>query len=110
MNKATIAAVSLVGGFILGKAAEPIFGGKTARKLYVSAATGALLAKDYVMGCVEKTQAVASDVFEEAQENVEKYYEENGSFSEEKCYDRGCEDEACAAEADAEEPEEGKEQ
>ena len=104
MNKLTVAALSAVGGFVLGKAAEPIFGGKTARKLYVSAATGALLAKDYVMGCVEQTQAVASDVFEEAKVEVEKYYEENGRFGEEKTYDRGFEDVD-----DAEEPEDEEE-
>ena len=73
MKKAVI--FSLLGGFILGKAGETIFGSKPAKKAYTAIATGAILAKDSVMGSVEKIQAGASDIMEDAKVNAERYYE-----------------------------------
>ena len=72
MKKAII--FSLLGGYVLGKAGNAIFGSKTAKKVYTTLTTGAFIVKDSIMEGVEKIQAEASDVAADAKVNVERYY------------------------------------
>ena len=74
MKKSII--ISLVGGFILGKAGDTVFGSKSAKKIYTSLATGGVIAKDSIMEYVEKIQAGASDIMADAKVNAEHYYAE----------------------------------
>lgn len=67
---------SLLGGYVLGKVGNEIFGGKTARKIYVEAATGAFILKDSIMARAEKIQAGAMDIAVDAKAKVEQYYAE----------------------------------
>ena len=48
--------ISLLGGFVLGKAGETIFGSETAKKVYTKAATGAFIAKDSTVIRTRKTE------------------------------------------------------
>lgn len=83
MKKSII--ISLVGGFILGKAGDTVFGSKKAREIYTQLTTGAFIAKDAVMEYVEKVQAGASDIAEDAKHRVEKYYlEKEAAFEQER--------------------------
>ena len=72
MNKGII--LSLAGGFILGKAGDTIFGSKKAKEVYTVLTAGAFIAKDAVMEYVEKIQAGASDIAEDAKKMADKYY------------------------------------
>lgn len=65
--------ISLIGGFVLGKAGDKIFGSKEAIKAYTKAATCAFIAKDCVMEEVEKIQAAASDIAADARVEADKY-------------------------------------
>ena len=75
--------LSLVGGYILGKAGETIFAGERAKKAYTAVATGAFIGKDMVMEQVEKIQASAADIAEEAKAKAERYYEKKDAAYEE---------------------------
>ena len=73
--------ISLLGGFVLGKAGETIFGSETAKKVYTKAATGAFIAKDSIMDSVEKIQAEAMDIAAEARiEADKKKKKKDGTF------------------------------
>ncbi len=74
MKKAVV--FSIIGGYVLGKAGNYIFGSKTAKKVYTEVATGALIAKDYIMTDVEKLQAGCADITADAKVKVEAYYAE----------------------------------
>ena len=65
--------VSLLGGFVLGRAGEAIFGSETAKKVYTKAATGAFIAKDCIMEEVEKIQAAAMDIAADARIEADEY-------------------------------------
>ena len=65
--------ISLLGGFVLGKAGETIFGSEAAKKVYTKAATGAFIAKDSIMDSVEKIQAEAMDIAAEARIEADNY-------------------------------------
>ena len=67
-------ALSLLGGYVLGKAGNAVFGSDTAKKAYTAATTGAFIAKDAVMERVEKIQAGAADIAADAKINAERYY------------------------------------
>lgn len=67
-------ALSLLGGYVLGKAGNAVFGGETAKKAYTTVATGAFIAKDAVMEQVEKIQVSAADIAADAKINAERYY------------------------------------
>ncbi|MBQ1311569.1 MAG: hypothetical protein IIY55_06940 [Blautia sp.] len=95
MKKAII--FSLLGGYVLGRAGSAIFGSKTAKKVYTTLATGAFIAKDSIMESVEKIQAEASDIAQDAKVNVERYYAEK-----DLAYERGT-DAAAERGADTEE-------
>ena len=77
-------ALSLVGGYVLGKAGNALFGGDAAKQAYTAVATGAVIAKDSVMERVEKIQAGAADIAEDAKNNAERYYAKKDA-----AYDRG---------------------
>ena len=68
--------VSLLGGIVLGKAGETIFGSETARKVYTKAATGAFIAKDSIMELAEKVQAGAMDIAADARIEADNYQAE----------------------------------
>lgn len=65
--------ISLLGGFVLGKSGEMIFGSQTAKKLYTKAATGAFIAKDSIMEQAEKIQACAMDIATDARIEADNY-------------------------------------
>ena len=73
MSKKVI--ISAIGGFVLGKAGNAIFGSKTAVKYYTKAATGAFIAKDAIMEQVEKIQAGAMDIAVDARLEADRYQE-----------------------------------
>ncbi len=65
---------SVLGGYVLGKMGNEIFGSETARKIYTKCATAGFILKDTVMEQVEVIQANATDIAAEAKENAEEYY------------------------------------
>ncbi|MBQ9155769.1 MAG: hypothetical protein IJ137_03195 [Eubacterium sp.] len=65
--------LSVLGGFVLGKTGDFIFGGDTAKKVYVKAASLGMILKDCTMEKVEAIQAGASDIAAEAREEADKY-------------------------------------
>ncbi len=73
MSKKVI--LSAIGGFVLGKAGNAIFGSETAVKYYTKAATGAFIAKDAIMEQVEKIQAGAMDIAVDARLEADRYQE-----------------------------------
>ncbi len=97
---------SLIGGYVLGRAGEEIFGSETAKKVYRKVATCAFIAKDSIMEQVEKARAVASDIAVDARADADRYQEEKDArFNEgrEDDFDEDTEDieEDGAEEADA---------
>ena len=75
--------LSLVGGYVLGKAGEAVFAGEKAKKVYTSVATGGFIAKDAIMEQIEKIQASAADIAEDAKAKAERYYEKKDAAAEE---------------------------
>ena len=67
---------SLLGGFVLGKTGDRIFGSDRAKKLYVKAATVGMIAKDCTMEKIEVLQAQALDIADEARTEADKYQAE----------------------------------
>lgn len=65
--------LSVLGGFVLGKAGDTIFGSETAKKVYTKAATGAFIVKDSVMDSFEKIQAEAMDIAADARIEADNY-------------------------------------
>ena len=65
--------LGILGGFVLGKSGDMIFGSDTARKYYVKAATAGMIAKDCAMEKFETMQAAALDIADEAREEADKY-------------------------------------
>ena len=101
MKKAII--FSLLGGYVLGRAGSTIFGSKTAKKVFTTLATGAFIAKDSIMESVEKIQAEASDIAQDAKVNVERYYAEKDLAYErgtDAAAERGAEEAKCSDTAD----------
>ena len=64
---------SALGGFVLGKAGNMIFGSDTAKKAYLKAATGGMILKDYILEQAEIIQAEASDIAADARVEADKY-------------------------------------
>jgi hypothetical protein len=67
--------VSFVGGYVLGKNSNAIFGSEKAKECYRRAATSAFILKDMVMEKVEVLQAEASDILADARAEADKYQE-----------------------------------
>jgi hypothetical protein len=65
--------VSFVGGYVLGKNSNAIFGSEKAKECYRKAATSAFILKDMVMEKVEILQAEASDILADARAEADKY-------------------------------------
>lgn len=61
-------------GFFLGAVAAPVLKSGIAKKAYVYLTAGAFIARDSIMEEVERVQATASDVAEDAKVLTEKYY------------------------------------
>ena len=64
---------SVIGGFVLGKAGEAVFGSDAAKKVYTTITEGAMITKDAVMESVEKIQAGASDIAADARLKADEY-------------------------------------
>lgn len=64
-----------LGGFLLGSAGLVALSSRPARKLYSHVVAAGMLARDYILDDSEKIQAAASDVFADAAQIREKYYE-----------------------------------
>lgn len=63
----------VLGGYVLGKAGDMIFGSETAKKVYTKCATYGMILKDNTMEKVEIIQACASDIAADAREEADKY-------------------------------------
>ncbi len=61
-------------GFLLGAVAAPVLKSRLAQKAYVYLTAGAFIARDSIMEEVERIQATASDVAEDAKVLTEQYY------------------------------------
>lgn len=61
-------------GFILGCVGVPVLKSRLAQKAYVYLTAGAFIARDSIMEEVEKVQASALDISEDAKVLTEKYY------------------------------------
>lgn len=81
-------------GFVVGTVGVPLLKSGIAKKAYTYVTAGAFIAKDSIMETVEKTQACAMDIAEDAKVIVEEYY-----AKEDAAYDEALED----LEADVEE-------
>ena len=55
---------------------------KKQKKVYTSVATGGFIAKDAIMEQIEKIQASAADIAEDAKANAERYYEKKDAAEE----------------------------
>ena len=71
LNKKVVFGV--LGGYVLGKAGDMIFGSETAKKVYTKCATYGMILKDNTMEKVEIIQACASDIAADAREEADKY-------------------------------------
>ncbi len=63
----------VLGGYVLGKAGDMIFGSETAKKVYTKCATYGMILKDNTMEKVEIIQACASDIAADAREEADRY-------------------------------------
>ncbi len=70
-NKKVIFGV--LGGFVLGKTGDMIFGSDTAKKVYTRCAAAGMILKDQTMEKVEVIQACASDIAADAREEADQY-------------------------------------
>lgn len=61
-------------GFLLGAVGVPLLKSRVAQKAYVYLTAGAFIARDSVMEEVERIQATAMDISEDAKVITEKYY------------------------------------
>lgn len=77
-------------GFALGVVGVPVLKSGLAKKAYTYLAAGAFIAKDSIMEEVEKTQACASDIAEDARVLQEEYYAKRDMACEEA---KECEEE-----------------
>lgn len=66
-------------GFLVGCVGMPVLKSGVAKKAYTYLTAGAFIARDSIMETVEKTQACALDIAEDAKEITEKYYAKNES-------------------------------
>ena len=70
-NKGIVA--GLVGGYVLGKVGDMVFGSEPAIKFYTKCATAGIILKDNTMEKVEIIQARAADIAADAREEADKY-------------------------------------
>lgn len=65
-----------LGGFLMGSVGLTVLKSGVAQKVYTAVTAGAFIARDYVLEEVEKLQATAMDIADDAKDMTEKYYQE----------------------------------
>ena len=73
---------SFIGGVVVGALGLELLRQKEADKVLVGVTEGVLVAKDWVMERVEKIQARASDVYDDAKGRTEDYLQRKASETE----------------------------